>query len=294
MKRSFLMPAALLLGAAVLAAFAPAKKAPMPLADAIAQHLVKAELVSLGGYTGDCSKLKLTNLTRKKLDIVVPAGTLLYPEDEGDQTLVVPEQQILALEKEDKHGYKLPGFCTEPNDRSPAEGGGFALGATTNETLAKVVAYINAHPKVLKDEYAVQSAIWAACSDKGVSSITAEDNPAIDDLRAAVCEITGKRNVWYNTRTNRRMLGDRVIVNEPMEVSGKIELTSDQPMSVQALVLNDKNEVVFAREGTKELRAGKAKFTFRLQVKGWAEGQYNVVYVNKADTVLKQGFAIEA
>ena len=134
MSRKFLVPLGLLVAGLVLAAFGPAKKQQVTLEQAMADELVTAKLISLGGHDGDCVKLRLTNLTKKNLDIVVPSGTLLYPEDEADQTLVVPEQQILALEKEDGHSYKLASYCTEMKDKSPKEGNSFTLGRVKNDT----------------------------------------------------------------------------------------------------------------------------------------------------------------
>lgn len=293
MKRSIIIPVALLALSGALAAFAPPAKTTLTLDEALAADLVTAELVSKGGYSGKCVKLKLYNNTKKNLEIVVPEGTLLYPEDEGDQTLLMPEQQILALTREDGRSFSIPGFCTEASDRSPGEGSSFSLGASSSNNLQKLAAYINAHPEVLKYEDAVQSAVWAVSNDHGVSSIYEEGKQPVHDLRAAVCDITGKENVWYNTQTNRRMLDDRSIVSEPQSISGKLEITSESNMKVRSFVMNDKREVVFSRENETALPPGTAKFTFSLVVSGWAEGTYQVVYVNQADTVLKQPFLIE-
>jgi len=284
----------LLFAALLCAAFIPAKKSAIPLQEAIDNKLVEAQLTGLGGYSGDCVRLKLTNNTNKNLELMLPEGTLLHPDDPGDQTLLMPEQQILALEKSDRHSYKLPGYCTEASDASPAEGSGFAMAAATNKTMAALAAYINEHPELLKYDDAVQSAVWAVSNNHGVSSIYEPDAPAVNELRAKVCELTGKRNVWYNTRTNRRMLGDRTIVSDPVEVNGRLTLTSDKPMKVTSKVINDKNEVMFDMGDARNFRKGTANFTFRIQVKGWAEGTYHVVYLNQADTVLKQPFLIEA
>ena len=292
MKRSPLIAAALLIVGAASLAFAPAMKKSMPLEQAIAQNLVTAEVVSVGGYSGDCVRLKLENQTNKNLEIVVDAGTLLYPSDEGDQTLLVPEQQILALQKEDGHRYKLDGYCTEQSDKAPAEGSSFAIGATKNKQLQKLANYLNAHPEVLQYEDAIQSAVWAITDSASISAIYEEDKQAVADLRKEVCKITGRPNVWYNTKTRQRMQGDRAIITEPMQVSGELTITSDRNMSVTSYVLNEDNEVMLARENATRLPAGRANFTFNLFVMGWAEGDYKVIYVNQRDTVLKQPFRI--
>jgi len=284
----------LLLGS-ILISFAPAfKSKTISLEQAIADGKISAEVVSLGGHSGTCAKLIVTNLKGKSMNIEVPAGTLLEPEDAADQTLIVTETRMLALKQSRKSYFKLDGFCTEASDSSPSEGSMFALNATKDEKLVKLMDYLQTKPELLKNEDLIQHTVWAITNDNsGVSSIhDREHAEETARLRELVCEMTGKENVWYNTSTKISQDEARMIVLDPIAISGELNIVLDAPKTMKGEVVNEQNEVVFKQSNDAKLPAGNVSFWFKLEVRGWEPGKYAVVYTSGSETMLRQEFEI--
>ncbi len=69
--------------------------------DAINRKLVKAELVSTGGFAQECVTLTIWNKTKQPIEIELTAGEYLQPENDGDQRLLVAKTvELLAKTKE--------------------------------------------------------------------------------------------------------------------------------------------------------------------------------------------------
>lgn len=281
----------ILLGMALVSFSLPGPKT-MPLEQAVAEGKVAVEWVALGGHSGACTKLTVTNLNTKKINIQLDAGTLLYPDDEGDQTLITTQERILALDKSGKRSMKLDGFCTEASDRSPGSGSHFAVKPLEDEKLLQLMAYLEGKRALLANDDLIQQAVWAVTDQEDISSIYDPGNKDAAALRKFVCDLTGQEDVWYNTQVLIREDGDRRIVRDPQIVSGELAIRTEAQLTMTAVVMNESGEVIYNKPGTTNLPKGNVNFGFSIQVDGWSPGTYAVVYSAGSKTMLRKAFTI--
>jgi len=267
----------------------------MTLKEAIDSKIVTVEAVSLGGHQGKCVELKVINPKTKKFSISVPAGTLFDPADEGEQSLVLPEERMLSLNGKATQRFKIDGFCTEASDMSPSSGGMFTLNNYRKPAMDSVFAFLDAHPKLAKNEDLIQQTIWAITDGESVSSIYSDDDATHKEaaaLRALVCRVTGQENVWYNTRENVTVDHNNYIVSQPVAINGQLEIKLEQRSTIQGVVQNAEGEEMWVNTNSFEMPRGNIKFSFQVEIAGWEPGTYYVVYHINEEEVLRQEFQV--
>lgn len=257
-----------------LYAFQLLKAAPVSLTleEAIAQKKVTCKLTSTGNYSGESVSVALTNLTGSPLQITIPPGTVFKPSDEGDQDLIVVEQQVLALNAKATNIQVADGFCMEAHDSSPAENNGMKMTKTTNAKLQELAGFLNGKQY---DSYTIQEAVWAVSDGEEISSI-GNDTQKDKDLRAFLSKLTGKPDPWYATKQRHTLTEERLIESNPVSVSGRISFVSDGKIKIHEVVKNARGEVKNTSEDLEFPRQGKWNYQFVLTVQGWEKGNYTV------------------
>lgn len=267
----------------------PAKE-PLTLETALAEGKVAIEPSSLGAHMGKCVELRMTNLSRGKLEILIPAGAVFHPEDEGMQDIFVVEDHILALDKGAKIKRNIAGYCSQSSDRSPSAGTKFTFALHKNAKLQELAAYLN---KNKFDDDVIQNAVWAVADNSGPGDIYAPDRAKIQPLRDLICKITGHKDVWYSTARNNRVDEQGYIQREPVSVSGMIAFSVDAPVAVKAKVKGKDNDLEYDLPGEINTpRAGKFEYDFNLRVRGWNKGKYEVIVMAGTRELLRQDFEL--
>lgn len=242
------------------------------LQEALDQKLITVNLESLGGYSGECITLHVESMSNKKYEIIVQPGDVFIPDESGDQNILVVEEQILAMD--DVHDdFRVEGFCCEASDHSPSEGEGFAYQKIDNEKLLALANYISGKGVSNGNK---QSAIWAVSDNESVSDIY-PDNKESKGLRTFVCDLTGQKDVWFNTKKNYEVTASREIVSEPVLITGEVKYVVEAPGKVYCSVYDaDGNVMLELVKGTQIPYAADLSFEFQGKVKGWEEGDYFV------------------
>jgi hypothetical protein len=88
------------------------------LKDALEQGHVKAEFKGQGRAAGKVFKLKLTPNKRKNLKVEIVSGTVLSPNSEGVQTMMVCETVSVDV-KDEPVECDLQGYCLDPEKSPP-------------------------------------------------------------------------------------------------------------------------------------------------------------------------------
>ncbi|CAG5078354.1 hypothetical protein [Parvicella tangerina] len=258
------------------------------LQEAMANNLVEVSIESVGGYSGKCVALHVNSDSRKKFNLIVEPGDLFISEFDENQNILVVEEQVLAME-DVEDDFRIEGFCCEAHDSSPGEGDGFTLTKVKNEKLAKLANYISGKGVDLDNK---QSAIWAVSDGNSVSDIY-PTNKASKPLRKYVCELTGQKDVWFNTKKNYHVTESRQIVSEPVLITGEVKYDVKEPGKVYCSVYDSEGNVMLELvKGTQIPYAADLSFEFQGKVKGWDEGDYFVKVFLDEKEIHSQKFTV--
>lgn len=268
-----------------LYAFQVLKNVPvsMTLEEAIQKKMVNCRYTSNGAYSGESVELSITNLSGTPLQITIPVGTVFKPNDEGDQDLIVVEQQMIALNGKSTGSQTLDGFCMEANDHAPAAENGMKLSKTTNTKLKDLATFLNGKDY---DHQTIQSAVWVVSNGHSIGDID-QDSEKGKALRTYLSTLTGEKDPWYETTRVQTVRPDRVIENNPISVTGKIQFVSDGKIKIHEVVQKVNGEVKNTSSDIEFPRQGKWNYQFTLTVKGWEKGNYEVKVMDSNNKVLE-------
>src|SRR6478609_872006 len=112
---------------------------PIELIQAIRDKKISVVVTSTGNYSGKCMELQVENLTNVPYALTIAAGTIFIPEDEGEQTILVPQKNILVLQPSETKLTTVGGYCTELRDRCPRTSSSFTISKTTNQALTNLI-----------------------------------------------------------------------------------------------------------------------------------------------------------
>lgn len=248
---------------------------------------------SNGGHSSNSVMLSIRSNSNKDISLYVPEGTLFYPANENEQTLVTPREKMIAINKNKDNNIALHGFCTEASDRSPKSGGNFKTGTNKNEKLVKLLQFFKTHKGISK--HAVQEAIWCVTDNESIAHVYTDD-PEIDKkLKKALSEITGQKIPWHTKKRKIETNSNGYIVATPVEVKGEVTFSTTKKTTVKSKVINEAGEVVFPNDNNLEIPRAltNIKLDFKVRVNGWAKGKYYVIYyTTEGKTILKKEFTI--
>ncbi len=258
--------------------------------DAIKQKLIKVSAMSNGQYYDESVILSVQNLSAKTITLSIPPCYSFYPMEEGEQTLITTEEQLITLNSKQLKKQPIKAFCSEASDAVPTENVPFTFGNTQRKDLQKLMEYTSKH-KVSPS--ALQDAIWAVSDGNSIANIFAETTED-KNLRAYVAETTGRTNPWYTSPQNRQLNESRNIVSETVKIEGDLVFSLPETTTFYQEIRNKAGEVQL--KGTKMLTLTKGeniKFHFRIEVTGWEKGEYDVFVIStKNKVVTNYSFAV--
>ena len=197
---------------------------------------------------------------------------------------------MVDLEKNTSRTHKLFGFCCKSHHRAPSKGMDFKMGKVTNPKLTEIAGYLS---KSKYETGAMQSAIWCISNGYSVSQIYDDDALKVKPLREEVCRLTGQKDDWYSTHTDRIVDERGYIQSEPVKVAGNITINVEKPAAIyQGVYKESGEEAVPPRKAFDVPRAGLLSYKFAMEVKGWEKGNYYVKVTLSGKEVLKQAFTI--
>lgn len=288
MKKRLFIPALTIL--AVLVSSYSYTSLPMDLIQAIQDKRIVVVVTSTGGYSGKCMALKVKNLTNAPCTFVIAAGTVFIPEDEGEQTILVPQKNVIVLQPAESKPVLVGGYCTELKDRSPQTSSAFTISKTTNQSLLDLIACIA--PLKNLDESLIQQSVWCITDEQSPANVTSENTIHSKTVREFLFKRIGETDTWYTTKRIPEMTPDHSIVNTAMEVSGKIDIKATKPMELLSVVKNEAGEVVWKYPYSTSLPVGDIVFDFSLKVRNWKSGNYYIIYTCEGVELVHQKFTI--
>lgn len=263
---------------------------PIELIQAIQSKKINVVVVSTGGHSGKCIELKIKNLTNVPYTLTVAAGTVFIPEDEGEQTLVVPQKNVFVLQPAENKSIAVGGYCTELSDRCPQTSSTFTIAKNTNQSLTDLIQFMT--PLRNLEESLIQQSIWCITDGESPSNIASNNATNAKALRDFLFKRTGQADTWYTTKRTPEIAPDRSIVNNALEVTGKIDIKATKTMKLIGVVKNEVREVVWTYPYKTSLPAGDIVFDFGLKVRNWKKGNYFIIYSCEGVELVNQKFTI--
>lgn len=260
----------------------------LTLEEAIAQKKVTCKLTSTGNYSGESVAVSVTNLTGAQLKITIPPGTVFKPSEDGDQDLIVVQQQAIALNPKATGKQVLDGFCMEAHDSAPTENNGMKLTRTTNPKLQELAAFMDNKGY---DSHTIQDAVWAVSNDYDIAAVDNGDEKG-KALRTFLSKLTNRPDPWYATEQEHTVTPERIIESNPVSVNGMIQFESDGKIKIHEIVQKVGGEVMDTSEEIEFPQKGKWNYEFTLTVKGWEKGEYVVQVMNGTKLVKAFPFTI--
>lgn len=261
------------------------------LQEALDQGLVEIESKSLGEYSGKCISLKLTSSSRKDLKIKVPAGSVFDSSNQEEQDIFLVDDQQFIVKAKTKSTKFINGYCCQHSNSAPDEGSGFTYKTHKNEKLQQLAKYMSQNniPASVK-----QDAVWAVSDGSSIAHIfDSENKKAALDLRKKVCEITGQKDVWYNSKSNINLDANRNIVREPVSIEGKLLAKIDRGGEIWYEVYDkDGNKASRNTARGRMPEAGEYNMNFKLTVEGWKKGTYTVKLIFEGTSIYQADFEV--
>lgn len=263
---------------------------PVELIQAIQDKKISVVVASTGSYTGKCIELKIKNLTNAPYALTVEAGTIFIPEDEGEQTILVPQKNVIALQSLETKSVTIVGYCTELKDRCPQTSSMFTIAKNSSQALADLILFMA--PLKSLDESLIQQSIWCITDDESPANVMGDDAVTTKALRAFLFKRIGQADTWYSTKRTPVITPDHNILNTALEVTGKIDIKATKTMELIGVVKNEAGEIVWKYPYRTSLPAGDIVFDFNLKVKNWKAGNYFIIYTCEGVELVNQKFVI--
>lgn len=267
-----------LISLSAIAAAPTSTSSPVDIDTAIKAGQVKVTAISNGRHAGESVELKINNLRSQQLVVRIPPGFLFYPADDGEQTLITTEEQLITLQPNQATKKVVLAYCCEPSDRCPSESSQFRLDRSTHPQLIKMNEYLQNH-KVSAS--CMQAAVWSIVGDDPIAHIEAQ-TPEDIAFRSYLSTLTGKENPWYTSPQDYVVHPGEEIQANTVKIEG--ELRIDVPRNCQ--IYQDIRD----QEGRSKIReirylsmpkGDDIRFQFRIQVTGWKKGEYDVYLLTK-------------
>lgn len=251
------------------------------LSDALAQKLVSISVSGTGGHQGPSLKLVCKNLRGKFLRLRIPQGQFMDPSDSTFQTLVVAEEQTLAVGPKTPAEAVLNTFCAQSGDRSPMMGAVFSVGVLAPEQLRNLLKFITGNGKI--NDSAAQSAVWCLTSGGALGSI---GDPELTKFTAG---LLGKNVPSYKIthETARERPGERATPGKAMVVDGNYVYILEKDEKLLMNLLDAEGKLVKQISKEEKMKAGEHHSSFHLELWNLDPGKYIVRIQTKEGRVIR-------
>ncbi len=255
---------------------------------ATSKGLINVSSKSAGGFSGKCIFMKIKNKSANKLNVKLPQGTLFYPKDNGEQTLITIEDQFLTLNPMQEIETQISGFCSEFHDHSPTKNELFTISYNKQPKFDSLFKCMN-QLKIPSSNF--QEIVWAVTDNCPVYNVSNETED-LKKLRKYLFKQTKQKEVDYSTENIFRLDANGRIINQLNNVKGNLEFTVNHGTTITQEVytkeglLKDKLPIGFS------VLEGKTKFQFNICVKNWKKGDYVLKLKSGNEEVAKYEFAI--
>lgn len=163
------------------------------LKDAVKQNLITCKMENNKGFShyNKCLLLHLKNNGNNRLQIKIPVGMQVCPNDSIYQNLVLTENMFVELLPNENKKIAAYAMCTEPSDHAPGEAPVYyTLGKDAKPALLELSNLI-AQEKLFNAE--AQNAVWCVAAGYPITDINGFDTTAVRKLQTMVAKLTHQK-----------------------------------------------------------------------------------------------------
>ncbi|MBL0913559.1 MAG: hypothetical protein IBJ09_14425 [Bacteroidia bacterium] len=238
---------------------------------------ISVQILSTGGYSGNCVNLQMKNNRSDTQFVWIEAGRRLDNPVETDQDILLVREEKIALPPFAKTQRLLFGFCCQASNGAPKTDTTFRIGSMAGGNLEWLAGFID-HKKY--DTYTIQQAVWVFSDNHQLASVVAGRDPLIIDLRKAMAKKLNITLPWYDIQY--RTVDNTPFSGQHTRVTGEIEFSS---ASAGFLSINIRNEVGMlmhvVTEEENALYGSTYTVPLNIPVEHWGKGRYSVnVYID--------------
>ena len=247
-------------------------------ADALAQEIISAEVVGMGGHSGgEVISLTVQNICSRPILLTVPPGHRFKTHNEGVQDILVTGKKVIRILPRQVVTARIPGYCCQAYNSGPAAGELFFTGGKADSMLCRLARFIDEHPGLPAD--AVQHAIWVISDKISIGSIHCDDKNSRDTLQRYVSMLTGlpvlnpEYSVLYEEDENSLFTGRALKIF----VDFRYTITAQ---GYASLYVRDKNKKVKMTLFTNQFHhRGAYIFPSEINVADWEKASYTFALI---------------
>lgn len=258
------------------------------LLEGINNKKIEVKATSNGRYKGKSVLLNIQNTGSKSIHVTIPAGTIYRPENPDEQPLIQLEEQLYTLEPHQKSDFTIAAFCTKSKKLTPTEDNQFEIAKSNDVKLQKLIEHI-VNNKI--DQSTYQDAVWAVTDNHSISNIYS-DQQTIQSFRAFIAELTGQKNVWYDSHQNYTVDEQRNIHRETIQISGELTFGSDGKPPIHQEICNKDGILIVKTNKTTPHKSNNLSMYFSIRVKGWEKGNYYVRIMQGEKEIKRFNFTV--
>ena len=243
------------------------------LSQALSEGLVTLQAEGLGGYNGESLQATVTNVGKRAIRIVLGPGMVFQSKDTTLQDLLVVDNEEYLLAANQKHSFKLVGYCCEMYRGGPGQGSVFQLVNQSNEKLSQVATYL--YRNYLDKNPMTQQAIWSVSDNADLSAVWDRNQPEKSKkLIEFLAQLTGRPVPWYRSEYAKAAPGPQMVKRPMMMIEADWEFTLPENDSLTLAVFNDAGEQVDVLMTNKLYSSGIYTFTFSYKTNRLPKGVY--------------------
>ena len=271
---------AILISCAVIQA-----KTTISIDKAIEKKLIKTDVVCKGGLNVD---YKIKNQTDDSIKIIVPAGWRMNSVKEEYQDILVTQEQILALGKQQQKTFVIKGFCCEADHAGPSQGLKYEPGKLAEPNLVLVASYLNA---TKFDENTQQYSVWAVSNNKPTANIVGSNDSLTQELRYFVAKVKGEPIPWYTLQKRVKINSYGEIQEHPLQLKANVNYYTDKIVYAYFYVIDSLGNKVANITG-QWLQAGNHEYPVNVNVRSLKKGKYKIVLAAENTQFINKEFEI--
>ncbi|MCI5054981.1 MAG: hypothetical protein MRY83_02670 [Flavobacteriales bacterium] len=214
---------------------------PLPLSlfsinfnDALKTGLINAEVVSKGGYSGNCLEVTIQNNTNKPATIEIIPGTRFHSEKKQQQDIMITRATEILVDAKGQSTQALYGFCCQSSNAAPSKGSRYNNVSIAPDTMMRVCQFLNNNHFPSSAE---QQAIWCISDDKELHRISNRRQDSLKTLLTFLSELTGKE--YPNVHVEYWSDQNHPTSNRPMQLYMNFDFTVEEP-GLSSLIIYDR------------------------------------------------------
>jgi len=261
----------------------------MDLQKALDKRLVEATATSKGGYQGYCINIKIKNLTKDSLMILVEAGRRLNSLDEKNQDILIVKEQLIVLKALEGKQFDVKGYCCQASNHCPSKGSGYHINSLADSSLVKLARLLNFKEF---DRNAEQEAVWAISDKRSSANISSENDSLTQSLREMVAMLKGEELPWYRILSKKYVFENGVISFVNLRLQGLMSYSNDRENYVTLSVKNEMGMQVCQLKSEWVKVCSNETYKLDIPIKGLPKGKYFVELNSPERLLAKREFEI--